>query len=159
MSAPYDLSASTRVIARRWQAILDANKVALGIQDVFFGDQLMVPHTPAICVEPGRKRRNLEGVPDMTRMEIDTTFYVYHSKVDSEKQQARDDCIKFAEDVEDYLHVNHLRLFDLAGTQQLTIHSYCTDFDPGYSFKRNTWYHAVQMTWTNLTKVSLQRQF
>jgi len=159
MTSPYALSASTRVIARRWQAIIEANKATFGIVDVWFGDQTMLPHTPSLCVEPGIKRRRLEGVPDMTTMEIDTTFIIYHSPVDSDNQQARDDSILFAEDVEEYLHLNHLILFDAGGTNQLTVHSYCTDFDPGYSFKVKTLYNAVRMTWTNLVKVSLQHQF
>lgn len=158
MSAPYQLSASTRVIARRWFQILTDVKELLFIKDVWFGDQTVLPRTPAICVEPGVKRRSLAGVPDMTHMEIDTVFFIYHSEVSKDQQQARDDCIKFAEDVEEYLHVNHLRLLAADGTQ-LTIHGFCTDFDPGYSYRPRTLYNAVQMTWTNTTKVSLQRQF
>lgn len=158
MSAPYQLTNSTVQIANRWHEILTTNKVLLGLSDVWFGDQTLIPRIPAICVEPGIKRRNLEGVPDMTQMEIDTIFYVYHSPVDTEKQQSRRESIQFAEDVEEYLHVNHTRLMDATGLIQLTIHSYCTQFDPGYMYKRNTLYHSVQMTWTNLTKVSLQRQ-
>ena len=158
MSAPYALSASTRIIARRWQEILNVNKELFGIKSVWFGDQQILPDTPCVCVEPGVKRRGLEGVPDMTRMEIDTVFYVYHSMVGENQQQAKDDSIRFAEDIEEYLHVNHLKLFAVDGTQ-LTIHGYCTDFDPGYAYRPRTLYNAVRMTWTNTTKVSLQRQF
>lgn len=161
MTDPYALSDSTLEIADRWYGILNdgAVKTLLGIQDVWFGDQNILPHTPSVCVEPGIERRVLQGVPDMTRMEIDTIFLVYHSKVGGEQQQAKRDSVAFAQAIKHYLHVNHLRLFNAAATQQLTIHGYCTEFDPGYAHKQRTLYNAVQMTWTNLTKVSLNRQF
>lgn len=159
MSGPYQLSNSTLVIAKRYQEILTAAKVTLGLQDVWFGDQSIVPRTPAVCIEPGLKRRNFDGVPDMTMMNIDTIILLYHSQVivNGGQQQARSDAITFAEDIEEFLHVNHPRLFNATATQQLTIQGFCTDFDPGYSYKSRSLYHAVQMTWTNLTKVSLQR--
>jgi hypothetical protein len=159
MTAPYNLSDSTLEIADRFLEILTAQKVALGIQDVWFGDQLMIPRTPALCVEPGVERRSLNGVPDMTQMLIDTTIFLYHSVVGSEQQQARRNCIQFAKDVQHYLHVNHTRLYNAAATQQLTIHGWCTDFDPQYRYRQGTLHNAVQMTWTSLTKVSLQRVF
>lgn len=159
MTSPYALSDSTLEIAERFAQILDEVKETFFIKDVWFGDQAMIPHTPAICVEPGVERRLLEGIPDMTRMEIDTTFLVYHSIVGREQQQAKKDSIAFAKNIQHYLHANHLILMSKDGTRQLTIHSFCTDFDPGYSYKPRTLYNAVQMTWTNITKVSLQRQF
>lgn len=159
MSEPYALSDSTLEIAERWFEILDEIKEAFHIKDVWFGDQELLPRTPCIAVEPGTERRELAGIPDMTQMRIDTTFFVYHSVVGMEQQQARRDSIKFAENIKHYLHVNHIRLFSKDATRQLTIHGFCTDFDPGYSYKQRTLYNAVQMTWTSLTKTSLQRQF
>lgn len=157
MSAPYALSDSTLEVANRFVEILEAAKAELGITDVWFGDQILVPRTPALCVEPGQLRRQLEGVPDMARNTIETGFYLYHSKVDKTQQQARRDSVMFAERVVNYLHVNHLRLFSKDGLQQLTIHGYCTELDPGYTYRQGTLYNAVQMIWQSTSKTSLQR--
>ncbi len=148
------LSDSTLEIADRFYVILDDAKGSLNLADVFFGDQDMVPRTPALCVEPGVKRRELQGVPDTTLNLIDTFFLIYHSPI-IESQQARRDTIAFAEAIETYLHLNHLRLFS-SGGDQLTIHGHCSDLDPGFAYKDKTKYNAVQMTWTSTTKTRLQ---
>lgn len=156
MSAPYNLSDSTLEIANRIFEILDDAKAELGLADVWFGDTTP-PRVPALCVEPGNKRRQLRGVPDMTEMVIDTGLLIYYARVDQSDQQARRACIAFGERVENYLNVNHLRLISKDGSRQLTIHGFCTDFDPGYAYKPNTRYHAINMVWSSLTKTSLQR--
>lgn len=150
------LSDSSLVIAERWFQILTINKAALGLEDVWFGDQQMVPRTPTLCVEPGLKRRTLFAAQNRTENEIDTYFLIYHSPI-SEMQDARRETMRVAEAVEHFLHLNHLRLFAANGTTQLTVHGYCTDMDPGYSRKQNTTYNAVQMTWRNLTKTWLMQ--
>jgi len=158
MSAPYALSDSTLEVAQRFKSILESVKAEMGLQDVWFGDQLLVPRTPCICVEPGTERRQLQGVPDMTLMQIETGFYLYHSKVDREQQLSRVECNALAQRIKNYLHVNHIRLYsDATQTRQLTIHGFCTLLDPGYSYRQGTLYNAVQMVWTSTTKTSLQR--
>jgi hypothetical protein len=148
------LTDSTLVIANRFFDILDANKASLGIQDVWFGDQQLVPRVPALCVEPGTKRRVLQGVPDLTLNEIDTHFLLYHSPV-ADSQTSRRAAIAFAEAVETFLHENHLRLHAANG-DQLTIHGFMAEMDPAYSFRPGTLHHAAVMTWTSTTKRRLQ---
>jgi hypothetical protein len=157
MSAPYALSDSTLEVALRFHEILDLAKAELGLKDVWFGDQTLLPRTPCVTIEPGRERRALQGVPDMTLMEIDTGIILYHSKVSNEQQQARIDCNDVAQRIKNYLHVNHIRLYSKDGTRQLTIHGFCTELDPGYAARPGTLYNAVSMVWTNTTKTSLQR--
>lgn len=156
MSAPYALSDSTLEVADRFFEILDLAKAELGIADVWFGDQ-SVPRVPAICIQPGSETRQLAGIPDMTQMMIDTGILLYHSRVDRSQQIAYRECISFAQRIKNYLHVNHLRLYSKDGARQLTIHGFCTNFDPGYVYQDRTRYNAVQMVWSSLTKTSLQR--
>lgn len=157
MSAPYALSDSTLEVAERFFEILDLSKAELGVQDVWFGDQQLVPRVPALCVEPGTERRQIQGVPDMTLMQIETGLYLYHSKVDRTQQLARRECNTFAQRIKNFLHVNHLRLYSEDGLRQLTIHGFCTELDPGYSYRQGSLFNAVQMIWTSTTKTSLQR--
>lgn len=151
------LTNRTLTIANRFYEILLGVKAELGLADVWFGDQDNLPRTPALCVEPGVKRRTLKAVQNMTENSIDTYFLLYHSKLgpDTDQQLERRNTVQFAENVEEYLHINYLRLYDLAGNQ-LTIHGHCSDLDPGFSYKNGTLYNAVRMTWTSLTKTRLQ---
>jgi hypothetical protein len=159
MTSPYSqLTGSTLELAERFYEILDLAKAELGIADVWFGDQNIVPRVPAVCVEPGVERRELQGVPDMVLMRIDTGISLYHSKVDRTQQVARRECVLFAENIKRFLHVNHLRIFSADGTRQMTIHGFCTELDPGYAFMQGSRYNAVQMVWTSTTKESLQRR-
>jgi len=45
------------------QSLIETNKDALGIEDVWYGDQRKIPRTPSVEVIPGRKIRNLVGAP------------------------------------------------------------------------------------------------
>lgn len=159
------LADSTLVVANRFFEVLDAAKAELGLAGVFFGDQDIVPVTPALCVEPGVKRRTLAGAQNASENDIETYFLVYHSSVTSDisQQDQRRLNVAVAEDVERFLLRNHLRLLAPDGAQ-LTIHGYCTDLDPGYSYKAGgqgavTLYNAVQITWLSKTKTSLQGLF
>jgi hypothetical protein len=149
------LTDSGLVIAQRLQVLLDAAKVTLGIADVWFGDQTLLPHTPALCIEPGRKQRLLKGIPDLTQNSIDTSLLLYHSAI-SETQANRVQAIQTAEAVERFLHINHFNLQNAAG-DQIVVYGFITDMDPGYAYKNTgTLYSAVQMTWSALTKTSVR---
>lgn len=157
------LTDSILTTAERLYDLAVANAASLGLADgappgdtnVWFGDQDLLPRTPALCVEPGTKHRDLAGFPDMTRGTIDVHMLLYHSRPGGEQQQSRRDCIRFAENVERYFHVNHLNLLNSAG-DQIIIHGFFTDIDPGYVYKTGTLYNAVRMTWTGTTKTSLR---
>lgn len=153
------LTDSILVVADRVYTILNAVKGTLTygsitLQDVWFGDQLLLPRTPALCVQPGIMRRPLAGVPAQTENMIDTTLLLYHAKVD-EQQTALRETIGLAEVIEKYLHINHLQLLNASG-DRLTTHSFVTEKDPGYVYRSGTLYHAVQMNWYSLTKTRLQ---
>jgi len=49
---------------------IEDNLAALGIVDVYFGDQNKIPRVPAACVEPVDKTRELAGVPRRTDNEL-----------------------------------------------------------------------------------------
>lgn len=138
------------VVAKRFQRITFNNKAKLGLADVWFGDQRMLRRTPSLCVEPGFARRELKEAQNRTHNDIDTVFLLYHSPV-SEMQASRAEAIRAGELLVNYLERNHLRLFDAAGNQ-LTIHGHGVEIDPGFAFKQNTLYHAVQITWRSISR-------
>lgn len=151
------LTDSSLVIANRMYDLAHANKASLGLSSVWFGDQELIPDTPSLCVEPGTIRRDLQGLPDRTLNAIETYLLLYHSDVSGSQQKARRDCILVAENIQRYFHKNHLRLFDASGNL-ITIHGFCVEADPGFSFKvaNRTLYNGVRMVWRWTTKTGLQ---
>lgn len=141
--------------------LLVANAASLGLvgptlTNVWYGDQLNLPETPAVCVEPGTKTRELRGVPDMTENGLDIHLFLYHTAVGGEQQVSRRDCIEFAEAIERFLNVNHLNMTNSIG-EQIIIHGFVRSLDAGYQYKNGTTlYNAVHMIWTGLTKTSLR---
>jgi len=159
-----NLTDSILTVSLRIFDLLTNEASLLGIEGVSYGDQAFVPKTPWACIEPGRKTRPLDGVPDMTLNEISVYILVYHSVVSPNPEatggthSTRMDSIRFAEAIEKWLHISHLNLRDAAG-DRIVIHGWCTETDPGYTFKQQqqTLYNSVQLTWTGLTKTRLQQ--
>ena len=52
------------------ETLLSDNADALGIEAVYYGDQDRLPVTPAVCVEPDNKARNLKGAQRLTRIDF-----------------------------------------------------------------------------------------
>src|SRR5258706_14806967 len=50
------------VVAKAIETLLNANKTALLLEDVLYGDHTMVPRNSAAIVQPGGKQRALAGV-------------------------------------------------------------------------------------------------
>jgi hypothetical protein len=151
MTTPYSdivhgkLSGLCRYVLDR----LDGNKAVLGqgIADTFYGDQVMIPRTPTLCLEPDGKRRELQGVP--RRVENTYTMYIilYVSKVDDTQVNAEDVLI-LAEAVEDFLHVDPT-------LDDRVIHSFCTEVEPGYRTRQGTRYRACRITFQAINKTVL----
>ena len=139
--------------ARITQALLEANKVALGLQVVYFGDQARIPITPAACVEPGGKRRVLNGMPRRTEVTLACYVIVYHYNLKS-PQDIREDVDDQAELIESFLHMD-AQLRD-TNSEMRVIDSMVTDIDSGYSTKsRNSLFRASRLTFEARSQVLL----
>jgi hypothetical protein len=122
------------------QALVDkftANAVSLGIQDVFYGDQNKVPRSPAVCVEPNDKGRDLVGAPRYTETILSVYVIIYHAVVQDE-QVTRKQADLFAEAVEDLIHLDP----QLGG---LVIHCMVTSSQSGYAVKARSLFRATRM--------------
>lgn len=134
----------------------------LGLSSVWYGDQTLVPDTPSLCVEPGVVRSPLAGVPAQVENTLDVILLLYHSRLspltagtDGGQQAERRAAIQFAYNIRNYLHQNHLQLFNVSG-DRITVHSWVTELDPGYAYRNNSMYNAVRMTWQSITKTRLR---
>ena len=125
--------------------LLEANKIPLGLEEVYFGDQNRIPRHPTVCIEPTSQRNEIAGVATPMRlMRTHTvTAILYHSKfVDTQTQ--RRDCDAMAAAIEELIHAN----VTLGG---LVIHAYVSGIDSGYSRKDGI-IRAAGITVTAITK-------
>jgi hypothetical protein len=133
--------------AKYVQHKLDDAKAQLGLEAVYYGDQDKIPVTPAVCVEPGTKRRTLDGVPRATLVTMDVILLVYLQKI-GPMQIAREEADVVAEDVEAFLHGDP----QLNG---LAIHSLATSVEYGYAARDSSIMRTARITFEATSKVHL----
>lgn len=126
--------------------LLTTNKTALGLQDVFFGDQQKVPRTPAVAVEPGVYTRELSGLGGKGRTDNNFTVYVlvYVSNIRDEQLNNKD-VITLSEAIMDKLHLD----VTMSGN---VIHGRVTSIEPGYASRGGALMRFGRITWEGLTK-------
>lgn len=125
---------------------LEANQVALGLIDIYYGDQARIPRTPAACVEPGGKDRTLNGAPRRTQVDVTIYILVYHAPLQSaETTREQDDLI--AEAIETLIHAdNYFKdLTNMADPDQV-IDSMVRRIESGYQMRANTMFRASRLT-------------
>lgn len=118
--------------------LLEANKSALGLTDVWLGDQVRVPRTPCVAVEPGPKGREYNGAPRRFVVTLESYIMLYIEKV-QDTQLNTQEATTLAEEVEAVLHAD-------AQMGGLVVSSYVAQSDPGYAERSNTQFRAVRLT-------------
>jgi hypothetical protein len=127
--------------------LLTENIGALGIKAVFYGDQVKLPSTPVVCVEPDGKSRILSSTTRRTDIELRVFVIVYHSAVKS-PQSNRYDSDLLAESIEELIHTKRT----MGG---LVIHSMVTAIESGYSTKETSLVRASRLTVEARSKTQL----
>jgi hypothetical protein len=133
-----DLTGSLELVCQYLFELLEANKDILQLEDVFYGDQDKLPRTPAACVEPGEKDRELKGAQRMTRVTFRIYVLIYHSAVTS-PQSNRRSADRTAEAIEGLIHSDPR----MGG---LVIHGFCTNVSSGYANRTGTLVRASRIT-------------
>lgn len=82
------------------------NAAALGVKTsaIFYGDQLTIPESPTVCVEPAQKQRALAGAPMITDNDVRVAVITYSTHLDS-NEAAQKNGDKVIEDIEDLLNL------------------------------------------------------
>lgn len=108
------------------------------VPDIYYGDQTNIPRVPALCVDTGEKRRELNGAPRRTMVTLICYIVIYHSKV-QDMQSTRQQADHVAEQVEDLVHADpHLG--------DTVIHSLVTGVESGYLMRRGSLFRASRLT-------------
>jgi hypothetical protein len=139
VAAMSDLTASLVVISDYLFNLLDVNKEDLGLEAVFYGDQEKFPVTPAACIEPDEKPRELKSAQRMTRVEFNVYVLLYYGKIESPQTNRRDSDI-LAERVEALIHSKR----SLDG---LVIHGMITSLTSGYVVRDGSLLRASRLTY------------
>jgi hypothetical protein len=149
MSAPFSDAFYGRLstFCERIYDLLITNQEALGLADVFYGDQQQIPRTPAACVEPDKKSRELSGNPRMTTNNMSAYVLLYVSKLTDPQDNARQ-ALEVGEAVETLLHADPT----LGG---FLVHSYVTSVEPGYRARGNSQFRACRIEFQGFNKTML----
>jgi hypothetical protein len=126
-----------------------AAKTALLLNDVFFGDQALLPKTPAACVIVGPTETTLVGAPRYVQANFKVQVLVYHCKL-QDKQITELECSERAEAVA-------ANLDNAITFNGLVLDGFIVSIEPGFVDKSQgqTWYKTSRITWEGFSKFNL----
>ena len=125
----------------------EANKTALGVKDVFYGDQNRIPNIPSITVEGGDKDRSYTQTGLQTVVNLPVFIYIYHSGI-RDLQITKKACDELAEAVEALLHTD----VNLGG---LVVNGLVTSMEPGFANRGKEIFVVHRLTWQGIAKVRI----
>jgi hypothetical protein len=147
------------VMAETILTLLRENASDLGVpqKGLFYGDQVMIPESPTVCVEPAQRQRVLAGSPMMTDNEVRVGIIVYSTHLDSiEAAQKNGD--KTAELIEDFLNLRSQPpiLYDSGDLLGGIITSgFVESCASGYAVKADRRMRANRLIWVGYTHTHL----
>lgn len=141
-----ELAVSDYAITQKIYDILEAHKEPLGLEDVWYGPQTLMPNFPCVTVERRPKARAFNG----TRR-WDLTFSVgitlFHGRV-QEAQLTRQENEGHAYQLEKFMMKDDAML-TLDG---MVIFGFITSVEPGLLAQREVMYAATRLIWTGSSR-------
>jgi hypothetical protein len=137
------LSDSLVDVTEAIETYINGLKEELGILRVFYGDDTLIPETPAISIIPESKDRTLSDTGHMSTITLKVGIVIYHSKLDS-PSVTRKQCDELAELVEAKLHLDK----KLGGV----IYGYVKSMEPGVATRRSVMLRATRLQWVGIAK-------
>lgn len=127
--------------------LLKLHQTSLGLKFVFYGDQRKIPAVPVVCVVPSPKSRQYHGAPRRTQNRLEVMVLIYHALL-ADTQVTEQQCIQFAEAVEDILHAD-------AQCNNLMVGSLVELMEPGYTTRAGSLYRATRLTFAGTSLSNL----
>lgn len=124
------------------------------VTNLFWGDQLKIPFTPAICVEPMEQQAEFAGIGGAGRLEIvhEVHLICYTSRL-TDSQANRRESDYFVEQVKNVLHTPGLGLTNSQLGNGAVLAGNVVRTNYGYA-KRNT-LRAARLVWQGKCKTSI----
>jgi hypothetical protein len=146
------------VLAQGLFNLINTNKSTLGIDEVYYGDQALIPVATACVITAGPKTTTLAGVSGPGgRVFRDMTVYIgIHRQVVVDTLNAdagteafeRLNTEQLGEVVESLIHQD-------TTVGGLIIHGFVTAFEPGNTQFSNSMFRTVRLTFVGRTKLNL----
>lgn len=124
--------------------LLEANASSLGLQDVFYGDQDLIPRFPAAAVEPTSMQEEPSGEGFSKNNRFQVLVIIFHSKI-GDNQTTKRECDLFAEAVKDVLNGDR----QLGG---LVTHSWTSATDYGFAVRGKVTIQATRILFEAISK-------
>lgn len=141
-------TSATSTITQALVDLMITNKTALGLKDVFYGDQNLIPKVPSLSVEPGARSREYTQTGLQTTVDLIEFIMIYHGGY-RDVQVTKKATDVLAEAVEAVLHLNRTQI----GTaDQLVVHSLVTSVEPGFAERGKQIFVVHRLTWEALVK-------
>lgn len=144
------LTDKASVVALAVKDLIETNKYSLGIDQVYYGDQLNIPNAKCVAVRVGRKTRERAGAAGpggrMTNY-MPITINIYNSTV-TDEASARLVVDQLAEAIEDLLHQD----ITLGG---VILDGFVSEWDPDPVFRTGSLFRVVQLTFQARSKTNL----
>lgn len=117
-------------------------------EDVWFGDQELIPRYPSCAVDPIQLERTFDGFPFQTVNNHTVFLHIYHGRI-ADTQETDLQCVQFAEQVVDLLHEDP----QLGG---LVIQGFCKKYEMGQAVRNtNQLLRATRITWEGISKTGV----
>jgi hypothetical protein len=138
------LASHAHEVAEYWynQALL--NKRDLMLEDVWYGDQNLLPTTPSMCVLAGPTRREWNGGPYAVLHNFQVFFLVFIGKL-QDKQLNEIQGLEIAGIVEDFIHADKF-------SGGLTLAGHVSDNEPGAVNRAGSWVRTYRLTYQAISK-------
>lgn len=126
--------------------LFETRKPVLGLESVWYGDQTLIPKTPALAIEAGPYGRALSGIGGKGRTDNAIRIYgiVYLNRI-QDVESLRRETDELAESCMDVMHED----ITLGG---LVIQGHVTLIEPGYTVRNGAMFRSARITWEGLTK-------
>lgn len=141
-----NLTADISVLSTYIHGLVEDEKASLSLEDVWYGDQQLIPRTPAVTIEPGRVDTTLNNTGMQATHEFEVELLVYHSEL-LEVNTTRLECIQLGESIRDLLNSDK----QMDGH---VVHGHVSRFEPGYA-TRQVLLQAVRLTWNGMSKTRI----
>jgi len=160
MPSPYaGYADATETITNYFYTAVVGNAASLGLpvvgvktdgtpNSVWYGDQTILPVTPAVCVVPGPEQSVYNGVGGRPVMMTFTTFLVVYFGKIQDAQQNTHQALALANTIKRFFNID----ITLGGN---AIDTMCAAVDPGVGIKQGALIDAARMTFRTRSKVTL----
>jgi len=141
MSQIGTLARSTFEVCDALYQMLSEAKEELGLEDVWYSPQALIPRYPCIILEPRPRRRRFNAT-HRWELTFEVSILLYHGKVDSSEVNHRANELQ-AGLVENFLHADPNRL-TLNG---LVVMGFVVNAEPGLVNRGDVMITATRLTW------------